>query len=346
MENNGAKRIGFWKRLKMSIFNVENYDIFAVENFSKALGYFVKLMIVFSLLVAGSLTYRFSKMYTSTIDILKNEIPDFQYAQGNLKINSEEPIIIENEDTILPTIIIDDTENIEEQEKHKEEIKKTPSGCLFLKNGVFINLTNQEELIYYNYEEVMKQLGTEEFTKEQMLRYINTIDAFSLYGAFYLSSTIYLFSTYIIFTFSDVLLLSILGFFTARIAKMKLKYMPIINIAVYSITLSVLLNAIYMIINILTGFEIEYFRIMYNAIAYIYVVTAILMIRAEMIKQQIEFAKLIEEQKKVKEELEQKQREKEDEKEKQKEEKPKDKQKEKKDEKNENDGVADGSSAV
>ena len=209
-----------------------------------------------------------------------------------------------------------------------------------------INLTNQEELIYYNYEEVMKQLGTEEFTKEQMLRYINTIDAFSLYGAFYLSSTIYLFSIYIIFTFSDVLLLSILGFFTARIAKMKLKYLPIINIAVYSITLSVLLNAIYMIINILTGFEIEYFRIMYNAIAYIYVVTAILMIRAEMIKQQIEFAKLIEEQKKVKEELEQKQREKEDEKEKQKEEKPKDKQKEKKDEKNENDGVADGSSAV
>ena len=47
MENNGTQKIGFWKRLKMSIFNVENYDIFAVEKFSKALGYFIKLMIIF-----------------------------------------------------------------------------------------------------------------------------------------------------------------------------------------------------------------------------------------------------------------------------------------------------------
>ena len=99
-----------------------------------------------------------------------------------------------------------------------------------------------------------------------------------------------------------------------------------------------------MIINMLTGFEIQYFRVMYNAIAYIYVVTAILMIRAEMIKQQIELVKLAEEQKKVKEELEQRQKEeKEKEEQKKKEEKPKDKKKEKKEEDN---GVADGSGVV
>lgn len=344
MESNETKKIGFWKRIKMSIFNVENYDIFAVEKFSKALGYFIKLIIVFSLLVAGGVTYKFSQIYTKTIDVLKNEIPDFQYAQGSLTINTEDAIIIEEKNETLSKIIMDDTENIDKQKEYQEEIKKYPAALLFLKNGVFINLPNQEEPIYYDYQEMMEQFGIEEFNKEQMLDYINRINVVSLYGAFYLTTAIYLFSIYIIFTFSDVILLSILGFFTSRIARMKLKYMPIVNISIYALTLSIILNAIYMIINMLTGFEIQYFRVMYNAIAYIYVVTAILMIRAEMIKQQIELVKLAEEQKKVKEELEQRQKEeKEKEEQKKKEEKPKDKKKEKKEEDN---GVADGSGVV
>lgn len=342
MENNGTQKIGFWKRLKMSIFNVENYDIFAVEKFSKALGYFIKLMIIFSLIVAIGLTYKFAQIYTKTIDILKNEIPDFQYAQGNLTVYSEDAVTIENNNGILSKIIIDDTEDVQKQKEYQEEIKKYETAMLFLKNGVFINLQSQENPIYYEYQEIMKQFGTEEFTKEQMVNYIDAINVTSLYGAFYLTTAIYLFSIYIVLTFSDVILLSILGLFTSRIAKMKLKYMPIVNISIYALTLSIILYAIYMIINMLTGFEIQYFRVMYNAIAYIYVVTAILMIRAEMIKQQIELVKLVEEQKKVREELEQKE-EKEKEEQKNKEKEPKDKKKEKKEE---NDDAVDGSGVI
>ena len=342
MEKNETQKIGFWKRIKMSIFNVENYDIFAVEKFSKALGYFIKLMIIFSLIVAIGLTYRFTQIYTKAIDLLKNEIPDFQYTQGNLTVYAEDAVIIENNNGILSKIIIDDTEDVQKQKEYQEEIKKYETAMLFLKNGVFINLSSQEEPIYYEYQEIMKQFGIEEFTKEQMVNYIDAINVTSLYASFYLTTAIYVFSTYIILIFLDVILLSILGLFTSRIAKIKLKYTPIVNISIYALTLSIILYAIYMIINMIIGFEIQYFRVMYNAIAYIYVVTAILMIRAEMIKQQIELARLIEEQKKVREELEQKE-EKENEEQKKKEEEPKDKKQEKKEE---NDDAVDGSGII
>ena len=118
--------------------------------------------------------------------------------------------------------------------------------------------------------------------------------------------------------------------------------MPIVNIAIYALTLPILLNAIYITVNIFTKFEIQYFQIMYNAISYIYVVTAILMIKSEMIKQGQELSKLEEEQKKVKEDIE---KEKEDKEEKDPEEQPEEQKKEKKKEKN-NGETPEGSSAI
>ena len=70
----------------------------------------------------------------------------------------------------------------------------------------------------------------------------------------------------------------------------------------YATTLSIVLYLIYGIVNIFTGFTIIYFDVAYNAISFIYVATAILIIRNDLIKQQIEVGKIIEEQKKIKEE--------------------------------------------
>ena len=41
-------KIGFFKRLKLAICNLEDYDVFAVEKTRKAFEYFIKLMLVFS----------------------------------------------------------------------------------------------------------------------------------------------------------------------------------------------------------------------------------------------------------------------------------------------------------
>ncbi len=231
----GLKKITFFTRLKWAIFNLENYDFFAIENIRKAVVYFLILMIFFSLITSGGITYKFA---TSDLDSLA---------------------------------------------------------------------------------------GTQNYLTEDMIQQLKSVPQDQLYISFYVASTIYVFSIYAIMTSVDIILLSILGYFTSRIIKISLKYIPIINMSVYSLTLPIILNCIYILVNSFTGFEIKYFQFMYNAVAYIYLVTAILMIRSEMIKQQIELAKITEEQEKVREELEKKEEEKEPEKPEDKEDKEKDK---------------------
>ena len=67
-----------------------------------------------------------------------------------------------------------------------------------------------------------------------------------------------------------------------------MKFKSVYAMSLHAITLSVILNAIYLVVNTFTGFYIKYFDVMYTTISYIYIVTAILSIRQDLIKQQIE----------------------------------------------------------
>ena len=127
----------------------------------------------------------------------------------------------------------------------------------------------------------------------------------------------------------DVILLGAFGYFTAIILRMHLKFSAMCKIAIHSLTLPIILNAIYLIIETFTSFKIEYFEIMYIAIAYIYIITAILMIKSDIIKNQEELTKILEEQEKVRQELQKQKEEEEAKKEQQRRENEKEKQRKK-----------------
>ena len=112
---------------------------------------------------------------------------------------------------------------------------------------------------------------------------------------------------------------------------------------IYALTLSIILYLLYIIVNVFTTFNIKYFEIAYNAIAYIYMITAILTIKSDLIKQQIELQMIQNEQKKVREERKQ---EREKDQNQDKENKPEDKEKKKeKKEKNNGEGAPEGNKA-
>ena len=153
-----------------------------------------------------------------------------------------------------------------------------------------------------------------------------------IYAIFVVISIAYLFVLYLIQVILDVLLLSVIGFLLSKIIGVEFKYKSIFNMSVYSLTLSIALYMIYIIVNLFTGFEIKYFEIAYNAIAYIYIITAMLMIKSDLIKQQGELTKIVQVQKKIREERQEDNKE---EKEKEKEQKKDKKQEKKKDDKGE-----------
>ena len=93
----------------------------------------------------------------------------------------------------------------------------------------------------------------------------------------------------------DVFTLSIFGLFTCLIAKIKMNYKAVFNMSIYAITLSLILRTIYVVVTMLTSFEIKYFDVMYVAVAYITLAAAIFLIKSDVIKQHLELMKIIEE---------------------------------------------------
>lgn len=163
-----------------------------------------------------------------------------------------------------------------------------------------------------------------------------------IYAIFAVVSFVYLYIIYLIQIILDTLLLSVVGYLLSKIINVKFKYKSIFNMSPYALTLSIILYMIYIIVNLFTGFTIKYFEIAYNAIAYIYITTAMLMIKSDLIKQQMEVGKIIQEQKKIREEK------KEENEEQPKQEEPKEEGKEKKKNKKENnkeEGTPEGNQA-
>ena len=246
MKNATAKKLTFFNRFRMAIVNLEDYDLFIIENPKTAFIYFAKLILLFSLIASVGITYKFANVDLSSIQQIQ------------------------------------------------------------------------------------------EMLTQEVIDYINNVPKENIVITFFIVSTIYLFITYYIMSLIDVFLLSILGMITAKFARIRIKYMPLISLCIYALTLSITLNAIYILINCFSGFEIKYFQIMYNLISYIYVITAIFIIKSEIIKQETELAKIALEQEKIKEENRRREEEENEEK-KEDEEKPKEEK---------NDETPEGTSAI
>ena len=113
----------------------------------------------------------------------------------------------------------------------------------------------------------------------------------------------YLIAYFIIYVSSTLiyaLVLALIGFTTSKITKIKLEFNQIWAMSVYAFTLSIILQLIYLAVNYFTGITIKYFNIAYIAIAYVYLVAVMFLIKTDYLKKQEN--KVKEEKKEEKEE--------------------------------------------
>ena len=82
-----TKKIGFFKRFKMAIFELENYIDFLNEKLSKSLIFSLKLVILLSFIMAVIFVYA---KYNSPDNYLNEVIPEFIYEKSELKIDENE----------------------------------------------------------------------------------------------------------------------------------------------------------------------------------------------------------------------------------------------------------------
>ena len=321
---------GFFKKLYYSIVKIERYPEMAAEGLPRALSYFTKLIAIFAIISCLGSLYNLNKVLSEAVTYLQNSFPEFSYSEGILDVQNDEPLIFENNEQVGKIIV--DTKEDDEQKinDYTNQIIENGSGIVVLKDKVVVKTESVMGTANYTYAELFNQLGLTSFNKQDVINFINSSQVISLYFSVFLMMFIYVFVIYFLNILTYVIFVSLFGVIANLITKLRMRYVAVFNMAVYSITLSTILYMIYLGINIFVPFQIKYFEPMYISVATIYLIAAIFILKSEAIKKQVEVMKIQEFQRQIKEEMERKQ---EEERQKQ-EQKRKDKEKEEKERKN------------
>ncbi len=293
--------MSFFKKVVSSIKDFERYPEMATQRVVATLKYLLKLIAIFTLIIVAVSTYKSVNVLNNTKNFIESKIPDFSFENNTLNIDLTEPIIEKNKDLIFGTVIIDvNSINEELLNEYKEKLNDTETGIILLNDKVIVLANSQLGYVEYSYKSLMKEDFT--LTKQNLLDYLSGGSLISILIAIFIVNFIYSFMTYLIGVLMYIVLLTMLGYFTAAIMKMRMKIYAMFNMSVHAFTLPTILFLIYIVINMFTGMEIIYFDVMYVGVAYIYIITAILILKSDLMKRQQELIKIVQEQKKVAEE--------------------------------------------
>lgn len=281
-----SKKMNFFKSFWYAITNFEKYKEFAYLKTSEVIKYIAILLVLFSLLITVALAVPVLNTVNSGINYFEKEFPDLNYSEGKLVVDSKEPIYLQDEnlDAIL---LVDTNATLEEEEKYLEEQKSHATAILVFSDKLVIKTAALTAYTTYEYTQIQNNFGFESFSKQDILEKITGNQIYKLYGSIYLFLFAYMFLTYIVVIFIDIVILSILALLVSKLYKVNLKYSNCVKLSSYALTLPLLLQLVYIYVNTFTGFTITYFSLMYDIISYIYIITAILIMRNDIAKQDI-----------------------------------------------------------
>lgn len=299
------EKIGFFKRLKIAIFKLEDYGMFLGEKTSVAFKFFVLLILLISLIISGVSSYNFYKMSKTGYSFIENELPDFKYEENTLKFDKNVEAY-DHEYKFRLFINTDETVSEETLKEYNEKMYSDDFGLVLLKDKVILlyNGTSAEQ----KYEELLSEqyLGQFEFNfsnKQALIDSFQSIGVGALVNVYFLANFISIFMSNLITSFGYLFVVAVFGYVASRFCGVRFKMTPMITLSIYALALPTILSCVYLVIYMLTGFVIKYFDVMYMLIAYVYIIAAILMIKYDLIKHNEELQRILEVQKQVKKEL-------------------------------------------
>jgi hypothetical protein len=277
-------KIGFFKRIKYSIFNVENYKIFAGEKFSKAMKYLLKIIVIATIALSIASTVQLGKEISKLTNYIENEFPDFTYTDDNTLEVSQ--IVNAYDKEYDAKLIVDTSSEVSDEtlEAYKSEAKQSGYSVILLNDKLIYIIDGTDQEI--TYESIASTLGIDgAITKSEFIEnYFNTNTKTQMYAVIWIYAFISIFLMNFLTLVEDILIVGVFGWIAAKFTKVALKFSQTMSLAIYALTLSIILSTAYAVINTFCNFEIQYFSILYMIIAYIYIVASIMIMKDEINK--------------------------------------------------------------
>ena len=277
-------RLSFFRRLKMSIFDFDKYHIIASEGLGRAMLYLIKLILLFALIISAATAVKVSQLLDEGIAYLNNNVPNFYFQDSKFVLENDSDVIMENHEYTDFRIILTNSESYSE-----DEIRDFDGMVLvFTKNNLLLKQQNGTSITSQDYADLNETININDVNKEYIINMFLGEGAYTILANIFAVIFISTFLTYFLTGILDTVALSLLGFIISRIIRIPLKYGALYSLSISAITLPVILNAIYMVVNMFTGFVIPYFQIMYTLISYVYLIAALLIMRSEIIKKKVQ----------------------------------------------------------
>ena len=318
-ENEEVVNINFFKKMWYSITKFEQYPAMATEGLARATKYLIALTAIVTLFLTIGSMLEMNKMMGNLSDYINNNIPEFSYAEEKLTMDIQEPIVIEEvKYEGIDKIAINTSIETEEKEQFEKENSIVGMTLYFFNDEIVLqSKTENNEIVRqpFTYKDFIASYtgeNIETFNKSQMVEYITSEKMIPFYGKYALSLFISLLIVNIMVAIIDSLEIALLGWITTMFARIKMRFVAIYNMAVYALTLPMLLNVLYIIVNYFMDFTVSYFQVAYITIAYIYLTAAIFIIKDDFIKRMQEVKHIQQEQQKVKQEIEEQEQKKEE----------------------------------
>ena len=277
-------RLSFFRRMKMSIFDFDKYHIIASEGLGRAMMYLIKLMLLFALVMSAASIIKVSQLLDQGIEYFSSNVPNFYFENNEFVLDSETDVTIENHEYTDFKIILTNSETYSE-----DEIRDFDGlAVAFTKKHVLLKQQNSTSITTQTYEELGNTIDLNEINKDYIVNMFSGENSYNILANIFAVIFISTFLTYFLTAILDTIALSLLGFIVSRLIRIPFKYGALYSLSISAITLPVILNAIYLIVNMFTGFVIPYFQIMYTLIAYVYLIATLLIMRSEIIKKKVQ----------------------------------------------------------
>lgn len=286
-----SNKKGFFKKVWYSIFKIDKYGEMSAEGLKRAIGYLLKLTLLVSTIVGILMVFKVRDIKHKGIEFLETQVGQFSYNDGILNIEGEQPIIAPS--STFGEIIIDTSIETDEEINKYINSMEEGRGILALKDRVVLRGIASNDLVVYKYSNLLGDLQITNIDSNGAIEMLNSNKMWTIYGIVFAIITGYTFLVLLISIVFNALILSIFGYLVTWFARIKMRFAALFNLSVYSLTLSTILNVIYIVINMLTDFVITYFQLMYMAVAAIYLIASILIIKSDFLRTQVEVAGIV-----------------------------------------------------
>ena len=266
------KRLGFFKKIFLAITDFRVYPyILKTESFWKSFSYFLKLILLVSLIITAYLAGNIFGDMNTFIENYNTTVPEFTLQSGELFIDEIKNVKI-NDDTIL---IIDTSKTYDEYEKSIEYSENTRYNA-----RVFVNKDAISYETYYGggFRFLLGSIS-KNFDKSSLYSYIvdlygNVSNKFIIFFAIYFTT----FIGYILSKVFEILIVALASSIICSFFRMKINASNHFKIAFYVVTLPYLIEAISIMC---VGAIKEYTVIVTTLLLYIYVFYAIRAIKLD-----------------------------------------------------------------